>query len=90
MAQEQDLRAKLLKHKGTHNVKTYIKSQTVVIEGTIDFKKIVTYMRKRAHKHVEIILEPPPKEKVIEKVETKAKVIVDVKTTKIVEFEEKI
>ncbi|GKC78904.1 hypothetical protein Tco_1129678 [Tanacetum coccineum] len=26
MAQEQDLRAKLLKHKGTHNVKTDIKS----------------------------------------------------------------
>ncbi|GKD79397.1 hypothetical protein Tco_1342018, partial [Tanacetum coccineum] len=36
MAHEQDLRAKLLKHKGTHNVKTDIKSHTVVIEGTID------------------------------------------------------
>nr|GEY98375.1 heavy metal-associated isoprenylated plant protein 4 [Tanacetum cinerariifolium] len=88
---EQDLRAKLLKHKGIHNVKTDIKSQTVVIEGTIESEKIVTYMQKRARKHAEIIPEPPPKEKVIEKkVETKEKVIVDVKTTKIVEFEEKI
>ncbi|PWA81091.1 Heavy metal-associated domain, HMA [Artemisia annua] len=85
---EHDLRAKLLKHKGIHNVKTDIKSQTVVIEGTIEAEKIVTYMQKRARKHAEIITEHPPKEKVIEKkVETKEKVIVE--TTKTVEFEEK-
>ncbi|GKC75396.1 heavy metal-associated isoprenylated plant protein 4 [Tanacetum coccineum] len=51
MAQEQDLRAKLLKHKGIHNVKTDIKSHIVVIEGTIESGKIVTYMHKRAYKH---------------------------------------
>ncbi|KAL7593865.1 hypothetical protein Lser_V15G31860 [Lactuca serriola] len=82
---EHDLRAKLLKHKGIHDVKTDIKSQTVVIEGVIEAEKIVTYMQKRARKHAEIIPIPPPKEKV----ETKEKVIVDVVSTKIVEFEEK-
>nr|GEX93785.1 heavy metal-associated isoprenylated plant protein 4 [Tanacetum cinerariifolium] len=45
-----DLRAKLLKHKGIHNVKTNIKSQIVLIEGTIESEKIVTYMHKIAHK----------------------------------------
>nr|GEV74295.1 hypothetical protein [Tanacetum cinerariifolium] len=50
MAHKQDLRAKLLKHKGIHNVKTNIKSQIVLIEGTIESEKIVTYMHKRAHK----------------------------------------
>ncbi|KAL4562890.1 hypothetical protein LXL04_026921 [Taraxacum kok-saghyz] len=82
---EHDLRAKLLKHKGIYNVKTDIKSQTVIIEGVIEAEKIVTYMQKRARKHAEIIPIPPPKEKV-EKVETKEKVIL---STKIVEFEEK-
>lgn len=70
---------------GIHNVKTDIKSQTVVIEGVIEAEKIVTYMQKRARKHAEIIPIPPPKEKV----ETKEKVIVDVVSTKIVEFQEK-
>ncbi|KAI3693857.1 hypothetical protein L1987_76812 [Smallanthus sonchifolius] len=83
---EHDLRAKLLKHKGIHNVKTDIKSQTILVEGTIEAEKIVTYMQKRARKHEEVISEPPPKE-VEKKVEEK--VIVDVVTTKIVEFEEK-
>ncbi|KVH89253.1 heavy metal-associated isoprenylated plant protein 4 [Cynara cardunculus var. scolymus] len=84
---EHDLRAKLLKHKGIHNVKTDIKSQTVVIEGTIEAEKIVTYMQKRARKHAEIISEPSSKGKVEKKVETKEKVTVEV--TKIVEFEER-
>nr|XP_043618632.1 heavy metal-associated isoprenylated plant protein 4 [Erigeron canadensis] len=87
---EYDLRSKLLKHKGIHNVKTDIKSQTVVIEGTIEAEKIVTYMQKRARKHAEIIPGPSSKdEKVEKKGETKEKVIVDVTTTKIVEFEQK-
>ncbi|XP_076956231.1 heavy metal-associated isoprenylated plant protein 4-like [Bidens hawaiensis] len=77
-----DLRAKLLKHKGIHNVKTDIKSQTVLVEGSIEAEKIVTYMQKRARKHVEIITEAPPKEKV------EKKVTVDVVSTKIVDFEE--
>ncbi|KAK9076497.1 hypothetical protein SSX86_004839 [Deinandra increscens subsp. villosa] len=84
---EHDLRAKLLKHKGIHNVKTDIKSQTILVEGTIEAEKIVTYMQKRARKHAEIIPEPPPKGKVEKKVEEK--VTVDIVTTKVVEFEEK-
>ncbi|KAJ0914194.1 putative heavy metal-associated domain, HMA, heavy metal-associated domain superfamily [Helianthus annuus] len=90
---EHDLRAKLLKHKGIHNVKTDIRSQTILVEGTIEAEKIVTYIQKRARKHAEIIPEPLPKEKVEKKVEEKVvekkveeKVTV---TTKVVEFEEK-
>ncbi|KAI7748413.1 hypothetical protein M8C21_007570 [Ambrosia artemisiifolia] len=81
---EHDLRAKLLKHKGIHNVKTDIKSQTILVEGTIEAEKIVTYMQKRARKHAEIIPESLSKEKVEKKVEEKVTL-----TTKIVEFEEK-
>ncbi|XP_071696579.1 heavy metal-associated isoprenylated plant protein 4 [Rutidosis leptorrhynchoides] len=86
---ENDLRAKLLKHKGIHNVKTDIKSQTVVIEGTIEADKIVTYMQKRARKHAEIIPEPPPSKVIEKKVEPKEKAIVDVVSTKIEATEEK-
>lgn len=64
-----------------------IKSQTIIVEGTIEAEKIVTYMQKRARKYAEIVPEPPPKEKVEKKVEEK--VVVDVVTTKIVEYEEK-
>ncbi|XP_052170946.1 heavy metal-associated isoprenylated plant protein 4 [Diospyros lotus] len=52
---EHDLRRKLLKHKGIHDVKTNFKAQTVVIEGTIESEKLLTYMRKRVGKHAEIV-----------------------------------
>ena len=74
---------------GIHNVKTDIKSQTVVIEGSIEAEKIVTYIQKRARKHAEIISEPFSKEKVEKMVEKKEQVSVEVVSTKIVEFEEK-
>ncbi|KAF5952656.1 hypothetical protein HYC85_010600 [Camellia sinensis] len=95
---EQDLRNKLLKHKGIHNVKTDMKAQTITIDGIIESEKLVTYMKKRVHKHAEII--PPKKEEKKEKEkekekekkeEKKEKVTVEVKTTettKIVEFTE--
>ncbi|KAL8253986.1 hypothetical protein R6Q59_032207 [Mikania micrantha] len=86
---EHDLRAKLLKHKGIHNVKTDIKSQTIQVEGILEAEKIVTYMQKSARKHAEIIPQPPAPiipEKVEKKVTTVDTVIT---TTNIVEFEEK-
>ncbi|GMP42422.1 hypothetical protein CsSME_00012178 [Camellia sinensis var. sinensis] len=81
-----------------HNVKTDMKAQTITIDGIIESEKLVTYMKKRVHKHAEII--PPKKEEKKEKEkekekekkeEKKEKVTVEVKTTettKIVEFTE--
>ncbi|KAM7472376.1 hypothetical protein LguiA_010559 [Lonicera macranthoides] len=83
---ELDLKKKLLKHKGIHSVKTDKKAQTITIEGIIESEKLLTYMRKRVHKHAEIIA--PKQEK---KEEKKEKVTIEVKsteTTKIVEFQE--
>ncbi|KAL3516720.1 hypothetical protein ACH5RR_023622 [Cinchona calisaya] len=80
---EREIRKRLLKHKGIHNVKTDVKAQTITIEGVIEAEKLLTYMRKRVHKHAEII---PPKEK---KDEKKEKEQVEVKVTeKIAEFKE--
>lgn len=53
---------------GVHNVKTDMKAQTLAVEGTIDPEKLISYLRKKVHKHAEII--PPKIEK---KDETKEK-----------------
>ncbi|XP_019264810.1 PREDICTED: heavy metal-associated isoprenylated plant protein 4 isoform X2 [Nicotiana attenuata] len=78
---ELDLKKRLLKHKGIHNVKTDFKAQTLTVETVLESEKVVTYVRKNFRKHVEII-----KKKEEEK---KEKVTVEVKTTeKIVELNE--
>ncbi|CAI9103368.1 OLC1v1001833C1 [Oldenlandia corymbosa var. corymbosa] len=82
---DRNLKRRLLRHKGIHNVKTDIKAQTVTIEGVVEQEKIITYMRTRIRKFAEVI---PPKEKKEEKKEDK-KEKVEVKVTeKIVEFKE--
>ncbi|CAA3018818.1 heavy metal-associated isoprenylated plant 3 [Olea europaea subsp. europaea] len=65
---EREVKRRLLKHKGIHNVKTDIKAQTITVEGVIESDKLLTYMRKRVHKYAEII---HPKEKKAEKNEEK-------------------
>ena len=76
-----------------------MKAQTITIEGIIESEKLLTYMKKRVHKHAEIIIpkqekKEEKKEKEKEKEEEKEKekeVKVEVKsteTTKIVEFKE--
>lgn len=45
-----------------------MKAQTLAVEGTIDPEKLISYLRKKVHKHAEII--PPKQEK---KDETKQK-----------------
>ncbi|XP_028110212.1 heavy metal-associated isoprenylated plant protein 4 [Camellia sinensis] len=79
---EQDLRNKLLKHKGIHNVKTDMKAQTITIDGIIESEKLVTYMKKRVHKHAEII--PPKKEEKKEKEKEKEKEKKEEKKEKII------
>ncbi|XVE99317.1 hypothetical protein REPUB_Repub03eG0187900 [Reevesia pubescens] len=52
---EEELRKKLLKHKGIFSVKTDKKAQTLTIQGTIEPDKLLSYIRKKVHKHAEII-----------------------------------
>ncbi|XVF64954.1 hypothetical protein PTKIN_Ptkin09bG0208200 [Pterospermum kingtungense] len=52
---EEDLRKKLLKHKGIFSVKSDMKAQTLTVQGTIEPDKLSSYIRKKVHKHVEII-----------------------------------
>ena len=49
------------KYAGVYNVKTDMKAQTLAVEGTIDPEKLISYLRKKVHKHAEII--PPKQEK---------------------------
>ncbi|KAK3008835.1 hypothetical protein RJ639_015318 [Escallonia herrerae] len=84
---ERDLQKRLLKHEGIHSVKTDTKAQIITIEGTIESEKLLAYMRKRVHKHAEIIA--PKEAKKEEKKEKEVKVEVkSTESTKIVEFKE--
>ncbi|KAK3195307.1 hypothetical protein Dsin_026617 [Dipteronia sinensis] len=89
---EHDLRKILLKHRGVHSVKTDMKAQTVTVQGTIESDKLLSYFRKKVHKHAEIITSIPDqkKEEKKEKEKEKEKVEAPISTpsTKIVEFKE--
>ncbi|XP_008786377.2 heavy metal-associated isoprenylated plant protein 4 [Phoenix dactylifera] len=69
---EYDLQRKLLKLKGVHTVKMNRDAQTCTVVGTIEEKKLIEYIRKKANKHGEIV--PQKIEKKVEKEEEKKKV----------------
>ncbi|KAF5732808.1 putative Metal ion binding protein [Tripterygium wilfordii] len=60
---ENDLTKKLLKQKGIHSVKTDMKAQTLTVKGTIESDKLVAFMRKKVHKHVELVTEKKEEKK---------------------------
>lgn len=67
-----------------------MKSQKLTVEGSVEPDKLIAYIRKKVHKHAEIIIPPKP-----EKKEEKKEVVkveqVSTKATQTVEFmEEKI
>lgn len=63
-------------------MKTDRKAQTITIEGVIEEEKLQTYMRKKVHKHSEIIIINK------EKKEEKGKLIETKVTEKVVEFKQ--
>ncbi|XP_019709272.1 heavy metal-associated isoprenylated plant protein 4 [Elaeis guineensis] len=69
---EYDLETILLKLKGVHTVKMNRDAQTCTVVGTIEEKKLIEYIRKKAHKRAEIV--PQKIEKKVEKEEEKKKV----------------
>ncbi|KAK1401410.1 HMA domain-containing protein [Heracleum sosnowskyi] len=81
---ERDLRNRLIKHRGIHDVKTDRKAHTITIEGTIESEKLLTYMQKKVHKHAEIIQKKDDNK---EKVEFELK---STEITKVSEFKEEI
>ncbi|CAN8313533.1 unnamed protein product [Cochlearia groenlandica] len=103
---DKDLQIKLLKHKAIHVVKTDIKAQTLTVQGTIESAKLLTYIRKKVHKHAEIISskteedikkeEEDKKKKKKEEEDKKKKKEEEVKVevtktlTQVVEFKEKV
>ncbi|ESQ33976.1 hypothetical protein EUTSA_v10009467mg [Eutrema salsugineum] len=70
---DKDLQNKLLKHKAIHIVKTDSKAQTLTVQGTIESAKLLTYIRKKVHKHAEIISSKTDEEKKKEEEEKKKK-----------------
>uniref|UniRef100_A0A0A0L4G4 HMA domain-containing protein n=2 Tax=Cucumis sativus TaxID=3659 RepID=A0A0A0L4G4_CUCSA len=54
---EQDLKNKLLKHKGIYSVKTDIKAQTLTMEGSIEAEKFKSYLKNKLQKHVDITVD---------------------------------
>ncbi|MFQ6625516.1 hypothetical protein Gotur_005160 [Gossypium turneri] len=72
---EQDLRDKLLKHKDIYSVKSDMKAQTLTVEGIMEPEKLLSYIKKKVHKHAEMIssktMEAKEEKKEIVKVEAK-------------------
>ncbi|XP_015895358.3 heavy metal-associated isoprenylated plant protein 4 [Ziziphus jujuba] len=58
---EKDLKKKLLKRKDIYSVKTDMKAQTLTVDGTIEPEKLINLLRKKVHKHAEIIASKPDK-----------------------------
>lgn len=56
-----------------HIVKTDTKAQTLTVQGTIDSAKLLTYIKKKVHKHAEIISSKTEEEKKKEEEEKKKK-----------------
>lgn len=52
---EQDLRKKLIRHKAIYNVEIDSKEETLTVKGSIESEKLLSYLRKKVHKHAEII-----------------------------------
>lgn len=54
-----------------HIVKTDTKAQTLTVQGTIESAKLLTYIRKKVHKHAEILSTKTEEEKKKEEEEKK-------------------
>ncbi|KAL8142772.1 hypothetical protein V2J09_015804 [Rumex salicifolius] len=46
---------KLLRHKGIYNVKSDMKAQSLAIEGPIEAEKLVAFIKRKVHRHAEIV-----------------------------------
>ncbi|XP_065859480.1 heavy metal-associated isoprenylated plant protein 4 isoform X2 [Euphorbia lathyris] len=89
---ENDLRTRLLKHKGIYSVKTDMKTQHLTVEGTIESEKLLAYIRKKVHKKAEILASKIHKkeEKKEEPKKAEVKSIVKVSETKEFKTVEKV
>lgn len=70
-----------------------MKAQTVTVQGSIESDKLLSYLRKKVHKHAEIITPKPEKKEEKKEEEKKEKEKVEVKSTestKIIEFKEEV
>ncbi|KDO85354.1 hypothetical protein CISIN_1g044120mg [Citrus sinensis] len=87
---EHDLRKKLLKHKGIYSVNADTKAQTVTVQGTIESDRLLSYLRKKVHKHAEIVTSKQEKKEEIKKDNEKFEVKSTELSTKFVEFKEDV
>lgn len=70
-----------------------MKAQSLIVQGTIEDNKLLSYIRNRVNKRAQIIPPPKPPEKKVVVADQKEKVKVETKTTtttstEIVEFKE--
>ncbi|KAL5724359.1 hypothetical protein ACHQM5_007631 [Ranunculus cassubicifolius] len=75
---EYDLRKTILKLEGVYNVKSDLKAETMVVEGTIEPSKLVKYIHKKIGKHAEIVIKKAEK-----KVEEKKEAVKEVKVKEV-------
>ncbi|KAL9429819.1 hypothetical protein AB3S75_025250 [Citrus x aurantiifolia] len=87
---EHDLRKKLLKHKGIYSVNADTKAQTVTVQGTIKSDRLLSYLRKKVHKHAEIVTSKQEKKEEIKKDNENFEVKSTELSTKFVEFKEDV
>ncbi|XP_062097630.1 heavy metal-associated isoprenylated plant protein 4 [Humulus lupulus] len=61
-----DLEKKLIRQKGIQSVKADMKTQILRVEGSVEGEKLVSFLRKKVHKHAEIIVPKNIEEKKVE------------------------
>lgn len=75
---------------GIYSVNADTKAQTVTVQGTIESDRLLSYLRKKVHKHAEIVTSKQEKKEEIKKDNEKFEVKSTELSTKFVEFKEDV
>lgn len=75
----------LSSYAGIYTVKTDLEAQILIVEGTIESDKLLVYIRKKVHKHAEIVTVKSNK---ITKTEEEVKVKVEAKIIEVTNYPE--
>ncbi|KAF4395298.1 hypothetical protein F8388_001685, partial [Cannabis sativa] len=86
-----DLEEKLIRRKGIHSVKADMKTQILVVDGSIEGEKLVSFLRRKVHKHAEIIISGNKEEKKVETIkQEKEEIITSIDSGSKVEIKEQV
>ncbi|KAF4388149.1 hypothetical protein G4B88_021845 [Cannabis sativa] len=82
---------KEIKQVRIHSVKADMKTQILVVDGSIEGEKLVSFLRRKVHKHAEIIISGNKEEKKVETIkQEKEEIITSIDSGSKVEIKEQV